>query len=74
MATSLNDEEIYLLKQLKAAGEHGCTLRALNSDVGLARLMKEGYVTARTTKLDLMLFYRITDPGQQVLADAIADA
>jgi hypothetical protein len=42
------------LKQLKAAGEHGCT-RAHNSDAGLARLMKEGYVIARTAKLDLML-------------------
>jgi hypothetical protein len=36
--------------------------------------MKEGYVIARTAKLDLMLFYRIADRGQQVLADAIADA
>ena len=74
MTISLSDEEIYLLKQLKAAGEHGCTVRALNSDAGLARLMKEGYVIARTAKFDLMLFYRITDRGQQALAQAIADA
>jgi hypothetical protein len=32
--------------------------------------MKEGYVIARTAKLDLILFYRITDRGQQALAEA----
>jgi hypothetical protein len=74
MAISLNEDEIHLLEQLKAARERGRTLRAPNSDAGLARLIKEGYVIARTAKLDLMLFYRITDRGQQALADAIGGA
>jgi hypothetical protein len=61
MAISLTEDEIGLLKQLKAAGEHGRTTCALNSDAALARLIKEGYVVARTAKVDLMLFYRLTD-------------
>jgi hypothetical protein len=73
MAISLNEDEIGLLKQLKAAGEHGHTRRALNSDTALASLIKKGYVVARTAKADLMLFYRLTDPGQQALADAITE-
>ena len=73
MAISLTEDEIGLLKQLKAAGEHGRTTRALNSDAALARLIKEGYVVARTAKVDLMLFYRLTDRGQQALADAITE-
>ena len=48
-------------------------LRALNSDAALARLIKEGYVVARTAKVDLMLFYRLTDRGQRALADAITE-
>ena len=73
MAISLTEDEIRLLKQLEAAGEHGRTRRTLNSDAALARLIKEGYVVARTVKVDLMLFYQITDRGQQALADAITD-
>ncbi len=73
MAISLTEDEIGLLKQLKAAGEHGRTRRTLNSDAALARLIKEGYVVARTAKVDLMLFYRLTDRGQQALADAITE-
>jgi hypothetical protein len=73
MATSLTEDEIGLLKQLKAAGEHGRTRRALNSDAALARLIKEGYVIARTAKVDLMLFYLLTDRGQRALADAITE-
>jgi hypothetical protein len=73
MAISLTEDEIGLLKQLKAAGEHGCTTRALNSDAALGRLLKVGCVVARTAKVDLMLFYRLTDRGQQALADAITE-
>jgi hypothetical protein len=53
MAISLTEDEIRLLKQLEAAGEHGRTRRTLNSDAALARLIKEGYVVARTAKVDL---------------------
>ena len=73
MAISLTEDEIDLLKQLKAAGERGRTRRTLNSDAALARLVKEGYVVARTAKVDLMLFYRITDRGRHALADAITE-
>jgi hypothetical protein len=73
MAISLTEDEIGLLKQLKAAGEHGRTTRALNSDAALARLIKEGYVVARTAKVDLMLFYRLNGRGQQALADEITE-
>jgi hypothetical protein len=73
MAIGLTEAEIDLLKQLKAAGDRGRTIRALNSDAGLERLIKEGYVVARTAHLDLMLFYRITDRGQRALADAITE-
>jgi DNA-binding transcriptional regulator PaaX len=68
MAISLTEDEIG--QQLKAAGEHGSTRRALNFDAALARVIKEGYVVAR---VDLMLFYRLTDRGQQALADAITE-
>ena len=70
MAISLTEDEIGLLKQLKAAGGHGRTRRTLNSDAALARLVKEGYVVARTATVDLMLFYQITDHGRRALADA----
>ena len=50
------------------------TRRTLNSDAALARLIKEGYVVARTATVDLMLFYRITDRGRRALADAMTVA
>jgi hypothetical protein len=73
MAISLTEDEVRLLKQLEAAGEHGRTRLTLNSDAALARLIKEGYVVAYTAKVDLMLFYQITDRGQQALADATTE-
>ena len=48
----------------------GHTVRALNSDAALARLFKEGYVTAQTANLDLIRFYRITRSGEEALTRA----
>ena len=70
MAISLTEDEIDLLKQLKAAGERGRTRRTLNSDAALARLFKEGYVTAQKANLDLIRFYRITRSGEEALTRA----
>ena len=70
MPITLTDKEVELLKQLKAAGVRGHTVRALNSDAALARLFKEGYVTAQTANLDLIRFYRITRSGEEALTRA----
>src|SRR5215813_4443774 len=52
---NLTLEEVALLKQLKAAGEGGRTIRAYNMRRALDRLAKGGYVVARPTGLDLVL-------------------
>src|SRR6516225_8129737 len=44
---NLTLEEVALLKQLKAAGEGGRTIRAYNMRLALDRLAKGGYVVAR---------------------------
>jgi hypothetical protein len=65
---NLTPEEVALLKQLKAAGEGGRTIRAYNMRLALDRLAKGGYVVARPTGLDLVR-YRITGRGQEALAE-----
>jgi len=65
---NLTLEEVALLKQLKAAGEGGRTIRAYNMRLALDRLAKGGYVVARPTGLDLV-HYRITERGQEALAE-----
>ena len=65
---NLTLEEVALLKQLKAAGEGGRTIRAYNMRLALDRLAKGGYVVARPTGLDLV-HYRITGRGQEALAE-----
>jgi hypothetical protein len=68
--TSMNVtlEDVALLKQLKAAGESGRTIRAYNMRLALDRLAKSGYVVARPTGIDLV-HYRITGGGQEALAE-----
>jgi len=61
-------EDVALLKQLKAAGEGGRTIRAYNMRLALDRLAKGGYVVARPTGIDLVR-YRITGRGQEALAE-----
>jgi hypothetical protein len=59
----LSQADIALLKELKAAGEHGRTIRTYSTRLVLDRLAKGGYVVARPTGLDLVQ-YRITQRGQ----------
>jgi hypothetical protein len=65
----LTQEEMKLLKQLKAAGKRGRTISALNTPSVLRRLVKAGYVSAHEADLDLVR-YRITKRGEYVLSDA----
>ena len=60
----LNLADISHLKELKAAGEHGRTIRAFNTRLVLDRLAKYGYVAARSTGLELVQ-YRITKRGEE---------
>jgi hypothetical protein len=60
---NLTLEDVALLKQLKAAGESGRTIRAYNMRLALDRLAKSGYVVAR------LIHYRITGRGQEALAE-----
>jgi len=65
---NLTLEDVALLKQLKAPGNNGRTIRAYNTRLALDRLAKGGYVVARPTGLDLV-HYRITGVGQEALAE-----
>jgi hypothetical protein len=65
---NLTREDVALLKQLKAAGDGGRTIRAYNTRLTLDRLAKGGYVVARPIGLDLV-HYRITGRGQEALAE-----
>jgi hypothetical protein len=65
---NLTLEDVALLKQLKAAGESGRTIREYNMRLALDRLAKSGYVVARPTGPDL-IHYRITGRGQEALAE-----
>jgi hypothetical protein len=65
---NLTSEDMALLKQLKAAGDVGRTIRAYNTRLTLDRLAKGSYVVARPIGLDLV-HYRITGPGQEALAE-----
>ena len=55
-------EDEALLKQLKAEGDVGRTIRPDNMRLALDHLAKGGYVVARPTGLDLV-YYRITQRG-----------
>ena len=52
----LTQEEVEILKQLKAAGGTGRTVSALNTHDGLKRLIKVGYVEDHGTSFDLISF------------------
>jgi hypothetical protein len=64
----LAQEDLELLKQLKAAGERGRTIRAGGTGAALQRLVKGGYVIDRTAGLD-SIQYRITRRGDDALAE-----
>jgi hypothetical protein len=65
---NLTVEDVTLLKQLKAAGAGGRTVRAYDKRLPWDRLAKGGYVFARSTGLDFV-HYRITERGQETLAE-----
>ena len=64
----LTQGDLELLKQLRAAGERGRTIRAYSTRLVLDRLAKGGYVVARPTGLDLVQ-YRITQRGQDAIEE-----
>jgi hypothetical protein len=65
---NLTLEDVAFLKQLKAAGNNGRTIRAYDTRLVLDRLAASGYVVARPTGLDLV-YYRITRLGQEALVE-----
>ena len=69
MADALTPDQIALLKQLKAAGEHGRVIRLASiSRTEVARLINLQYISRfRHTKL-----YAITDRGRQALETTAA--
>jgi predicted transcriptional regulator len=66
----LTQEEVEILKQLKAAGGTGRSVGALNAHDGLKRLIKVGYVEDYGTSFDLVS-YRITKRGEDALSEAL---
>jgi hypothetical protein len=69
MQKILTNEEMDLLKQLKAAGERGRMVSTLNTPGVLRRLVRAGYVTNADVGLDLVRS-RITKHGEYALSDA----
>jgi hypothetical protein len=69
MAYSLTDDEIRLLKELKAAGSRGRLVP--QAPLVLARLMRAAYVKRRAIKASADR-YVITDLGAAALSNAIA--
>jgi hypothetical protein len=69
MAYTLTDNEIRLLKELKAAGNRGRLVP--QAPLVLARLMRAAYVKRRAIKASADR-YVITDLGTAALSNAIA--
>jgi hypothetical protein len=68
MAVRLTRNEIQVLKELAAAGEHGRTIASLVSSIEVAHLIGAQYIELLPhTKL-----YVITEHGRRILADATA--
>jgi hypothetical protein len=70
---NLTIEDVALLKQLRAAGDVGRTVRAYNTRLVLDRLAKGGYVVGRPIGLDLV-HYRITGRAKRLWQNAINPA
>jgi hypothetical protein len=68
--TILSPTDIGLLKELKVAGERGQTTRTFRMRLVLDRLAKDGYVSARSTVLELV-HYRITRRGPDAIPNHI---
>jgi hypothetical protein len=65
MAVRLTRTEIQLLKELKAAGEHGRRIAGISS-AEIAHLVGAQYIK----RLPGMKLYAITERGRRVLAEA----
>ena len=66
MGIRLNRNQIQLLKELAAAGEHGRTIAAMASSIEIAHLL---YIR----RLPRTKLYAITEQGRRVLVDATAE-
>ena len=69
MIIDLTGDEIWFMKALRAAGEHGRIVRASSYRFGLARLVEERYVTEHAVNSNAVL-YNITYLGRQALTNA----
>jgi hypothetical protein len=68
MVVSLTKSEVQLLKEMKAAGQHGRRIVGTPS-AEIAHLIGAQYI--KRLKLPGMKLYAITERGRQALADAI---
>jgi hypothetical protein len=69
MAIRLNRDQIQLLKELAAAGEHGRTIAALASSIEIVHLIGALYIR----RLPHTKLYVITERGRRALVDATAE-
>ena len=65
MAIRLNRNQIQLLKELTAAGEHGRTISTLASSIEVAHLIGALYIR----RLPHTKLYSVTERGRQALAE-----
>jgi hypothetical protein len=64
----LTRDEIWFLKALRSAGEHGRTVSSPESRTGLARLVRSQYVR-ELPQSEHRSLYIITDIGRQALTN-----
>jgi DNA-binding MarR family transcriptional regulator len=69
MTIDLTRDEIWFLKALRVAGDHGRIVSALASHAGLGRLVELQYVTTHRQSERKTLFV-ITNHGREALANA----
>jgi hypothetical protein len=69
MAIRLNRNQIQLLKELAAAGQHGRTIAALASGIEIAHLIGALYIK----RLPRTKLYVVTEHGRRALVDATAE-
>jgi hypothetical protein len=69
VAIRLSRNQIQLLKELAAAGEHGRTITALASSIEIAHLIGALYIR----RLPHTKLYVITDRGRRALVDVTGE-
>jgi hypothetical protein len=67
MNARLTNEESGVLKELAAAGDKGRIVNVLSPPLGLARLVRRGYVLAQHVSIGTV--YTITVPGRHALIE-----